>query len=203
MPQLITMSSLIYYDTECPIRVRISCNPVLAKQLIPFQGSIAHNDGVILYSLIRTLKPKRVVELGTFRGISTNYMAAACAQNKVIMDTVDNVRYWGGIIRGINISWRYRRWIQQHKADAVTWLKEQPNNSIDFIFEDTSHTFENTRDIIQLAQDKLRIEGTLILHDVNVKEKGCEVMKAVKESALPFLCTTIEPGLQGLAIWRK
>ena len=89
---------------------------------------------------------KRIVELGTLAGHSTNYLADAAMRSGGQVDTVDVVWWcWSDwVLRGRAIEWRFRRVVRQHKCEANFYLAQQPNDSIDFIFEDTSHEYGNT-----------------------------------------------------------
>ena len=61
------------------------------------QGYTAFNDGSVecevgefLYSMVRVLKPRTILETGTYKGVSSAYMGLALKENKVgLLDTMD------------------------------------------------------------------------------------------------------------------
>jgi len=189
---------------DCPTHYRLSGNLRLRLNQVPAEGSLSHVDGVVLYTLARLLQAQNIIELGTFRGHSTNYLAEAVWKNGGRVDTVDLVRYWGKVWRGHAITLANRQVVRQHKADAYEYLLRRPQGSVDMIFEDTSHDYYNTRGLIDLTKIVLKPGGLLVIHDVAVdKVPGCRVQEAVDDSGLPFECFTVWPGNQGLAVWRK
>jgi len=192
---------MLRYPYECPVGYKPSRDANLRGHLVPIDGALSHVEGLALYSLIRAIGAKRIVELGTFAGHSTNYLAAAARETGGIVDTVDNVWYWGGVIRGQAITLSNRRVVRQHKSDAYKYLLNKcEDNLVDFIFEDTSHTWRDTYRIIALACRKLRSGGILAIHDVAVCR---EVREAVEYSGLNFLSIAAWPSEFGLALWRK
>lgn len=191
------------HTLECPVRYKRSSDERLARQLVPLEGALSHTEGLALYGIAVATQAKRIIELGTFAGHSTNYLAAAARRNKGVVDTVDNVWYWGGVWRGQNITLGNRSVVKRHKSDALDYLCKQRMESVDLIFEDTSHAYVGTTQLIYASRTTLKPGGILILHDAFVDVEGCEVRRAVKESPLEFLCITINPGRQGLAVWRK
>lgn len=164
-------------------------------------AAIPHEDGKILFTLACFIKARHIVELGTFAGNGTNYLAAAAYYTDGWVDTVDLVWYWGGVLRGWAIEWRYRPYVCQYKSDAWEYLYKQDDNSIDFIFEDSSHTYHNTTELIHLSKDKLRVGGILAVHDVLVDY--VKAGEAVKDSGLEFLVADTAPHHRGVAVWRK
>lgn len=46
------------------------------------QGAISYEDGLILYGLVRGLKPRCVVETGTGPGLATSFLGAALVENR-------------------------------------------------------------------------------------------------------------------------
>lgn len=191
------------HTLSCPVTYQQGKNDRLHDQLVSEEGSLSHVEGLILYALARSINAKNIIELGTYYGRSTNYLLAAAVTNGGRVRTVDNVRYWGGVVRGSKIMFRYLLNVELVKADARLWLLNQPLESADFIFEDTDHSYELTSSLICDASCVLRPGGILAIHDVAVELPECRVLEAVNDSGLEFTCLTCYPGLQGLAIWRK
>ena len=164
-------------------------------------GSIYPDEGKILYQLADMIEARHVLELGTFVGYSTNYLANAVRANwglKGQVDTVDLVWYWGGVWRGRAIAPLNRLVVRQHKSDALSYLLRCRDKRFDMIFEDTSHTYPNTKAIIRAAKHKLRPGGILVIHDATSPVVG--VAAAVADSGLLFATYHTECGL---AVWHK
>ena len=176
----------------------------LRSQLVPMEGALSHVEGIVLYTLARTIGAQSIVELGTYAGHSTNYLAEAARYNGGRVDAVDLVRWWGGVLRGQAITLRNRMVVRQHKMDALKYLESRSDDSIDFIFEDTNHGWNNTYQLIMTGTRKLRSGGIMVVHDVAVTGvEGCDVDMAIESSGLDFHSFKVFPGEQGLAVWRK
>lgn len=124
-------------------------------------GSIWEVEGKTLYALIRALKPETVVELGSWEGCSTTHIATALAVNGSGHLTAVDIDKGAGSNFPPNLS-ALRTVVT---SDAIMWLAAQPDESIDFLFEDTSHTPDMCAAIISLCQTKLAPGGVLVMHD--------------------------------------
>jgi predicted O-methyltransferase YrrM len=188
----------------CQVRYPTSKKTDLAAQGVPVEGAIADSEGRLLFAMAVASDAQKIVELGTYMGHSTNYLAEAARRTLGHVDTVDLKRIWNWHIRGSAITRKNRTVVTQHFCNAAKYLERLPDGSVDFIFEDTDHSFETTGMLIHLAQRKLRRGGILAVHDVFVSEvPSCKVAEAIEASGLDFLCLKILPAQQGLAIWRK
>lgn len=124
-------------------------------------GSPWSVEGKVLYVLTRLLQPERVVEIGTHRGCSTTHFATALDINGkgeiISLDTADGV--------GDLIPVRLLDVVSLIAVSGVDWLAEQPDESIDIIYEDADHSAETSRDVALLAIKKLKPGGLHIVHD--------------------------------------
>lgn len=124
-------------------------------------GSLWSVEGKVLYALIRHLRPDLVVEVGTHRGCSTTHIATALDINDngliVTLDTAPGV--------GDLIPSTLNKRVNKVQAHGAKWLFEQPDESIDIIYEDADHSAETCMMIAQLATLKLKPGGLHIVHD--------------------------------------
>ncbi len=98
--------------------------------------AVDRETGLYLYDQVIELKAKKILELGTWRGASSLYMAAALEQlggGEITTVDVMTTRY-DDATRNIDES-GYRNYIKQVKQDAGEFLKED-KTKYDLIFLD-------------------------------------------------------------------
>ncbi len=164
-----------------------------------YGGSVYGVEGQILHAFVRSLGLQQVVQIGGFHGCSATHLAAALEQNGI------------GSLRSIDLDpnqcdnlWNaYRHRVQLITAEGVTWLKEQPDNSIEMIFEDANHDDWLVRDLAVEGMRILKPGGLYVAHDAAHFRVGADVRKGLDESGMDYEIYLIDPGQCGLAIWRK
>lgn len=166
-------------------------------------GSLWRVEGQVLYGLVYATQPRRIVELGTHHGASATHITQAIAdlgsEHDAHLTCVDVWEGAGGMIPD-----DLRRHVTLEYTDAIAWLANQPDNSIDFLYEDMHHTAEQVGAVATLAQTKLRPGGWLICHDALHYVVGNAVQQGLRDAGvLDTLMLLIEPSDCGLAIWRK
>lgn len=68
---------------------------------------------------------------------------------------------------------------QIHKADSVEWLRAQPPGSLDWVYLDTTHEYDRTREELAAARRAVRAGGIIAGHDFSYAFPG--VQHAVRE----------------------
>lgn len=160
-------------------------------------GSIFPNEYRLIYGLIRTLKPKHVVEAGTYCGCSATAILTALDRNQlgklVSFDRMEDA--------GNRIPNAYRsRWQFQHK-DAVLGLSGYaPFVPIDFFFEDTQHTRELTRDIFRATLPHMAKGGLMLAHDPISRPPVLEGLRDVGIEPEIYL---LEGSNCGVTLWQN
>lgn len=104
-------------------------------------GSMFAHEGLKLYDLVRKHKPEIIVEVGSWEGCSTSYLASAVRDNgkgKVI--SIDFKKDAGKYMPD-----DLREFVEFRTKDA---LKYTPPEKIDFLFEDGSHNTGFTKNIL-------------------------------------------------------
>lgn len=125
------------------------------------QGSIWEVEGKTIYALIRALKPRHVVEIGSWVGCSATHIATALSVNGE------------GHVTAVDVDPQAGESFPAHLAsirttvtsDGIEWLAGQEDESIDFLFEDSSHDTNMCASIAALCKTKLASGGVLLMHD--------------------------------------
>lgn len=124
-------------------------------------GSLWSVEGQTLYALVRALRPERVVEIGGHRGCSAAHLAMALDVNGSGSLTSVDIESSAGDMLPESLS----DLVENVTADGIAWLEAQDDESIDLIFEDSSHGAEMCAAVATLAKFKLRPGGVLVMHD--------------------------------------
>ncbi len=125
------------------------------------QGSIWEVEGQVLYALIRALKPQHAVEIGSWVGCSATHIATALSVNGKGHVTAVDVDPQAGESFPAHLA-AIRETVT---SDGIAWLAGQEDESIDFMFEDSSHDTNQCASIAALCRTKLAPGGVLVMHD--------------------------------------
>lgn len=138
-------------------------------------GSIWESEGKSIYVLIRILKPKKILEIGNFKGKSTNHILQAIEKNGfgevTLLDIVEQIDY--NTIHNNN----FNRIIE----NSLQYLKREMN--FDLILQDGNHTYEHVKQELSLILENNKCENyTMWGHDYyNIIPNACEVYRAYNE----------------------
>jgi predicted O-methyltransferase YrrM len=171
-----------------------------------YPGSVLYYDGLALYSIIRTEMPTVVVELGGFMGMSTCFIANAMDHGNAgkiysvdLYDTDNSlVRHIHGVDRGHTIRNNMPKdtSVTLIAEDAITYMATQAPETVDFIFEDTDHTYNTTLQILQNSHAALKPNGVIVSHDAHIES----VQQAYFDVFGKDVCTILD---SGIILWRK
>lgn len=161
-------------------------------------GSVHDAESSVLYCIIRAWKCERVVELGTFNGRSTNFLAAAVRNNGmghvVSLDSRKDAHFAALVEdrNGLTL------------LSGTNALQYTPTmEPVEFIFEDTDHRTV-THELIPILKEKVGLGGVLISHDVGIRGMDYQVIEAYKDAGIfdeSFICQIRK--LPGLILWRR
>jgi len=155
-------------------------------------GAIGYRDGLYLYAVLRTLRPRLAVETGVANGFSTAFLLQALETNdEGALHSIDLPREVGreyepgtfyegegraGIPRGSEPGWLVpqrlkERWtlILGRSQEELPPLLEQIG-TIDFFMHDSEHSFDCMWFEFDRAWSALRPGGVLVSDDVNATE---------------------------------
>lgn len=134
---------------------------LIAKE-VPSDDSASRGEKMLLYWLIRELKPTTVIETGTHKAMATLYMAAAlCDNGNGHIHTCDPYD-WGA--RG-NIA-KF-----SDLAERITFYEKRGTHMlpliehIDFAFIDGFHGYHDVLPEIELLMPRLSKRATVVFHD--------------------------------------
>lgn len=144
-----------------------------------FDTLAAYRDGStepwtadLIAALVRATKPANLVETGTFRGLTTkallDAMSTYAGEHGSVIRTIDNdadrcrrAADWLGSLpfaQGVGY--------EILCGDALAFLRELPEGSIDFLFLDDTHEASHVHQEVVAGLRALRPRGLMVLHDV-------------------------------------
>ena len=154
-------------------------------------GSVWEEEGKALYALVRALRPRVIVEVGSLVGCSTSHLALACLRNGA--GTVYAVDPAADLSR---VSRELRHWIFQVREDVFTWT---PPEGIDFVFEDGAHTPGFTQAALKHLRPNLSPNAAVLCHDACQQSYGRHILPELRavmgEHADAALITPSDCGL--------
>lgn len=155
---------------------------------LPWAGHI-----FFAYDLVCNLKPKMIVELGTYRGTSF-FSFCQAVKDRHLSTKLFAIDSWEGedhtgmygndILKEVkNIVNNYYRKINIKllKTYFDTAVNKFKDNQIDILHIDGLHTYEAVRHDYETWQGKVSKNGIILFHDINVQERGFGVYAFWKE----------------------
>ena len=151
---------------------------------IPSDDSTSEGEKMILYSLIRELKPEVVIETGTHRGLTSVYLAQALLDNnKGSLYTCDPNDEWGqnGNFRKFP---EFNTIITFFNQMGKEMLKHFRDGKIDFAFIDGFHGKHDVIPEIKALLPKLSENAVVVFHDCWPLNESDGVNEACAEMGL-------------------
>jgi len=141
--------------------------------------------GLIHYSLIRNLKPQRILCVGSKGGFIPALCALACQDNDFgQVDFVDpgfgpedpQDKFWGGtgfwgkgdVKKHFSLFDLGKR-IKHHQMTSSEFKKAYPKKIYDYIYLDGDHSYQGIKRDYQSFWPQLKKGGLMILHDIVAK----------------------------------
>lgn len=134
-------------------------------------------EKMLLHSLLRHTKPKKVLEVGVSAGHMTCWLAGALKNNNEgHLTSVDNFsRAHGGEAdtpaipqKRVNMA-GLQSWVTLIKSDSMEFLSKQPDGSFDFVWIDADHSYEgayfDTMEAIRVAKVGVGVHDVAQLYD--------------------------------------
>jgi predicted O-methyltransferase YrrM len=130
-------------------------------------GSVWDVEGRALYAIVRALKPKTIVEVGSMVGCSTSHLALACKKNgRGDVYAVDPAADFSRVDPTL------RKHIRQIREDVFQW---DPPQKVDLLFEDGTHEPGFTAGVMEKLRSRLRRGAIAVCHDYFQKHHGSYV----------------------------
>ena len=150
----------------------------------------ARSEIVALASLVQELRPKVIVEIGTYKGGTLYIWSRSNPQAELIVSIdLPGGQYGGGYAKSRRKLYEEflhdrgnteLRLIQRNSHEAAT-LKELlailGSRSVDFLFVDGDHTYEGVKRDYEMYGPLVRPGGMIAFHDIHTRSQGAEVYK--------------------------
>lgn len=170
-------------------------------------GSIWRVEGQILYSLVRTLRPLRVLELGTHRGCSAAHLAQGIHDNERGTLTCVSLEGCQDCLTPAHLL-AHIEFIRGNMFPFLETQSKDKTPKFDFIFEDGSHSMEDVEAVWRAAYHLLKPGGVMVTHDAEHFLVGQAVREGIARAGYfglmpPARTYLIEPSDCGICCWRK
>lgn len=163
-------------------------------------GSMWQVEGQFLYSLIRALKPLRVMEIGTSHGCSATHILQALHDNDygslICVDSGLQIATVGDMIPD------YLRYRVQIYLTSIEQLLERFIPDEDFILEDAMHSPEQVEFIWSNIPTLLKPGGVIVSHDAAHHLVGADVMTGIQRAGYQAAVYAIDPADCGFAVYQ-
>ena len=125
-------------------------------------GPIQDDEALLLYALVKVIRPKTVVEFGfAFGSSSLNFLKALDKDAKLYSyDIIE----WNKNASAFTDS----RFKFHLKSQTDFDLTDVDNRIIDFVFFDDGHIFSVNSKAFNIINDKIALNGILIVHDTGL-----------------------------------
>lgn len=159
---------------------------MLPRLIRSHKWAMPEHELLVLGAIANHIKPKLVVEFGTFRGGSTLVMASNSASDACVI-TIDldpTLRKTHEHGTGVGLSdfdvgclfrgTRYEKQIEQRFANSVEFMDDDLVGKADLILVDADHTYEFARRDTEKAIKLLKPGGTIVWHDYTWEPQNSE-----------------------------
>ncbi|MFO1202050.1 MAG: class I SAM-dependent methyltransferase [Tabrizicola sp.] len=187
---------------------------VMSETLEVSQGMMHLKDVEALSALLLALKPKRIFEIGTFRGASSQMMLRLLPKVEVISIAFVNdeatrkfnndelaVEDVGALVSAENRP-RYTQLIgDSHKIDPEAFVRD--HGRMDLVFIDGDHSREGVRQDTELARAILAKGGAIAWHDANPKKRYIGSREFLEQDLPELALATADDFIGGVALWTE
>ncbi len=137
--------------------------------------------GLLHYALVRNLKPKNVLVVGSLKGYVPALIAAACRDNHfgqvdfvdAAFDEENNGKNWQGIgfWKKTNPQAHFAKigvdkYLTLHIMTTQEFSKKHPHKKYQYIYIDGDHSYEGVKLDYKLFYPKLEKNGLMSFHDI-------------------------------------
>lgn len=198
-------------DTPAAARETICASA--ANYALRSGGMMHENDYVALGALLLRYRPERMFEIGTFRGVTSDFCLSLEARLQIVSIAYLNApgeprRYNNSSLRPDQVgsqidSLRRERFTQligdSHQIRAADL--EARFGAFDFVLIDGDHSTEGVRSDTELAINLTRGRGVVCWHDANPKAKYQTVREFLATSSAFTAIATGDTYIGGIAFW--
>lgn len=179
------------------------------------QGMMHRIDIEALTAALLACQPKRIFEIGTYRGASSEMMLRLLPKARVISiafvsepqagrqfnNDELSVRDVGALVSPENRG-RYTQLIgDSHQIDPAAFVRD--HGQMDLVFIDGDHSREGVRQDTDLARAILAKGGAIAWHDANPKKRYIGSRLFLEEDLGELALATTDDFIGGVALWTK
>jgi predicted O-methyltransferase YrrM len=193
---------------------REAARQVMERTLDISQGMMHRIDIDSLAAAVLHCKPKRVFEIGTYRGASSEMILQLLPEVQVISIAFVNdepgrkfnndelsATDVGALVSAGNRD-RYTQLIgDSHKIDPKEFVRD--HGKMDLVFIDGDHSREGVRQDTELARAILAPGGAIAWHDANPKKRYIGSRLFLEEDLPELALATTDDFIGGVALWTK
>lgn len=187
---------------------------VMADTLGISAGMMHQRDIEALTALLLALKPKRIFEIGTYKGASSEMMLRLLPDAHVISIAFvnpaetrqfnnDDLREAevGALVSPENRA-RYTQLIgDSHQIDPAAFVRD--HGRMDLVFIDGDHSREGVRQDTDLADAILAPGGAIAWHDANPKKRYLGSRLFLEQDMARLALATTDDFIGGVALWSE
>jgi predicted O-methyltransferase YrrM len=137
------------------------------RSTFPTVGQYDWFAGQVLYALVRSVKPRTIIEFSTSSGYSTTFMALALKRNgHGRLHTIDiDVQAQSAAVQWLGQNDLMSR-VEMHTGDCRDVVPNLLRDDVDLVFIDTLHSFDIAQWYLAAVIPRLRAETLVHIHDV-------------------------------------
>jgi len=202
---------------KTPDSARAGAEQLSQEAFIASKGMTLFNDYLALSAILLHYRPKRIFEIGTYLGVTSDFFLRLLPDCEVV-----SIAYVGGLLNSLGKSYnnsnlskkeigshvgteRRSRFHQlygdSHKL-AADALKER-FGVFDLIFIDGDHCADGVRQDTELAGSLIADNGLICWHDANPKDKYRDVRLFLEQELPMQAVATMDDYSGGVACWGK
>ncbi len=187
----------------------------IMDETLDISGGMMHRRDIeALTALLLAQKPKRIFEIGTYKGASSEMMLRLLPEAQVISIAFvnpDRTRQFnndelteaavGALVSPRNRG-RYTQLIgDSHQIDPQAFVRD--HGQMDLVFIDGDHSREGVRQDTDLARAILSPGGAIAWHDANPKKRYIGSRLFLEEDLPELALATTDDFIGGVALWTE
>lgn len=193
---------------------RSRAQAIMAETLAISAGMMHQRDIEALTALLLALKPKRIFEIGTYRGASSEMMLRLLPEAQVVSIAFVNpaeTRQFNnddlredevGALVSVGNRSRYTQLIgDSHQIDPASFVRD--HGRMDLVFIDGDHSREGVRQDTELADAILAPGGAIAWHDANPKKRYLGSRLFLEQDMDRLALATTDDFIGGVALWSE
>ena len=202
---------------KTPDSARVEAERLSQEAFIVSGGMTLLNDYLALSAILLQYRPKRIFEIGTYLGVTSDFFLRLLPDCEVV-----SIAFAGGLLGSFSKSYnnsnlskkeigsligpeRRGRFHQiygdSHKLTVDAFMEKF--GAFDFVFIDGDHCADGVRRDTKLAKSLIADNGLICWHDANPKDKYRDVRLFLEQELSLKAIATMDDYSGGVACWSK